>query len=57
MQQIDFIQETLHPKSENPTPAWPACPELSLAVEIFLYRNPQAPDTIGFQWSPAQANF
>jgi len=57
MQQIDSIQETLHPKSENPTPAWPACPELSLAVEIFLYRNPQAPDTIGFQWSPDQANF
>ena len=38
MQQIDSIQETLHPKSENPTPEWPACPRLLLAVETLLYR-------------------
>ena len=44
MQQIDSIQETLHPKSENPTPARPACPRLLLAMETLLYRWTQVID-------------
>lgn len=44
MQQIDSVQEPLHPKSENPTPEWLACFQLLLAVQTLLYSRAQVID-------------